>query len=86
MTRGAKKQQFPSNFGTSFVKGLGTRLESLFKRLIGKEDPVANVTLLHRIESYASIVVGKPVICKWGPNHATDLNDIVTLNPFDPCG
>lgn len=63
--------------------GLRDQIREIMARR-GYVDPVANPTLLRHLTSYASIVAGQPLQCRWGDGHYTDLINTIVLNPFDP--
>jgi hypothetical protein len=65
------------------MRTMSKRLNQLINRY-GVRDPVRNPQLLERLSSYASIIAKKPVTCKWGDKHQTNLDNAITLNPDDP--
>lgn len=72
----------PSGISSKAIRSLKARIQSAFGSDDG--DPVANPILLKRLTSYASIVTKKNVLCKWGEEHKTNLDNEIILNPFDP--
>lgn len=66
-----------------FLSTMSKRLSRLIDRYENR-DPVRNPQLLERLSSYATIIAGKPVTCRWGDAHQTNLDDTVELNPLDP--